>query len=647
MWVNSYSKKPNRVQMKKHLLLGVACAIAVSAYAQNSSSVVPAEMPKPDFFGEGRMDQHTLAPSPVNYTPMAPSAAQLNKIYIGSSYNGFTLLVSESQVLTYNEDVDVIMFTHRQGIGYPGGSGRIQSTFNLNGDESTWDTSLVITMGASPNLHRYPSGVIYNPIANTNPMQAYSVVAGPITSGAGWDGNFFASARLDSTNIDEQNILISQPGETRQWMARTGMQATDDGKVRILGVDFDYNNTATAWFDGAVINEGTFSPITNDFSWSTTRLDHAFETDGAGDQLVWHLGNMAWSESGQVGYVAYLGVDSTNPQGIWPIVYKTTDFGITWNKLPDFDFTGLSDLTMHFDQTATFQGKLIPFFTSTNGFAMTVDANNNLHLVSQVLQGISLNPDSVNYYNSAIKPLFYDVSTNGTGWDAFFIDSLRTEDVAAADDMAWGLGWDARMQVSRSSDGNVIFYTWMDTDPALSTLNQFPNIKGRARNIAANTTTMVKNFTTGGPYDSDNYWMYVSDKVMVNGSTYEVPVTTSFGPGSDADPFFHYYVDGIDYVASDFVGINENELVNAGFTLSQNMPNPFNGETRFVLNSEVTGFATVTVTNIMGQVVSESRAAVTQGTQVLNFDASDLPAGYYNYSVTVNNNTVSKKILVQ
>ena len=81
------------------------------------------------------------------------------------------------------------------------------------------------------------------------------------------------------------------------------------------------------------------------------------------------------------------------------------------------------------------------------------------------------------------------------------------------------------------------------------------------------------------------------------------------------------------------------------YKLFQNFPNPFNPATIISYKINQSGFVTLKVYNLVGQVVrtlvSENQES---GTYSKQFDASDLSAGIYLYKLQVNNYTSVKRM---
>ena len=89
------------------------------------------------------------------------------------------------------------------------------------------------------------------------------------------------------------------------------------------------------------------------------------------------------------------------------------------------------------------------------------------------------------------------------------------------------------------------------------------------------------------------------------------------------------------------------ELSNSFFALSQNSPNPFNGTTEISYNLQTAGNVSFRVMDITGKVV-ENRAAerVSAGKHNITVDASNYNSGIYFYTLTVDGESLTKKMLV-
>jgi hypothetical protein len=103
---------------------------------------------------------------------------KLKFVEVGSSPNLYTALVSESNCLTANQELNTVMFTKRINstqvdINAAGSTGIIQTSYSIDGGLS-FDTTLTIVEDPTNKfLCRYPSGSIINPKGNKNPAKAF------------------------------------------------------------------------------------------------------------------------------------------------------------------------------------------------------------------------------------------------------------------------------------------------------------------------------------------------------------------------------------------------------------------------------------------------------------------------------------------
>jgi len=84
------------------------------------------------------------------------------------------------------------------------------------------------------------------------------------------------------------------------------------------------------------------------------------------------------------------------------------------------------------------------------------------------------------------------------------------------------------------------------------------------------------------------------------------------------------------------------------FSVSQNMPNPFNDYTRVTVRLEKTASLTIEVNSMVGNKVMEiNKGIVDPGSHEYILDGSNLAPGVYFYIVKVNGKSVTKKMMVE
>lgn len=96
------------------------------------------------------------------------------------------------------------------------------------------------------------------------------------------------------------------------------------------------------------------------------------------------------------------------------------------------------------------------------------------------------------------------------------------------------------------------------------------------------------------------------------------------------------------------VGVEENHSPILTEDVSQNYPNPFKGTTYIHVNVRKPSRLSLTVTNLMGQVVYEIPARqVSAGSMRLAVNAENIKPGLYFYTIRAGEGTVTKKMIVE
>ena len=685
--------------MKKVLLSVIAVCISLSVFAQAQRATVGVTNHHP----LRSAPKHILdAPEvqvtiPYRYTePTQPnpsaSVFTVGRTKITTSNNVYGLLVPTTSPVAYNAALGATTFACRSGVSLPGNSGKIRVNVSTDGG-STWDTSrLAITLtGAGPSLCRYPSGALINLAGNTTLANAFAVVAGPCTdltpvAAYSWVSHYFGAKKLDAAGSNAVELytykfapgaIAATPGGTPNTATVTeGTFATinyasadNAGRYRIA--DYSSDSIGSGLYsdmNGVMIATYTRDEVTNTFSSD-------FKVVSSGNILHYESGEMAWSENGQVGYTLVTGIDTTSaamkkPNAIH--VWKTTNAGATWAKLPDFDFTSilgytfnLSDTTLAlpgnfqiFPKTIGGAGGTRPFFRSaryTTGedFDMVVDKQNELHIFAPVAGGATTNVDSLDYTWN-VKPQLFDTytsSTTGKPWQAKHIAELQTDIVTDAQSPV-GLNYEHRIQASRSTDGQYVVCSWIDTDASLDSVNLYPNIFAWAMDVSANKVVdSAINLTAGTNFDSDNFWYFASGTVVNDGTKLTIPATVSVPntAGNGAAHFNHFYVNGLEIplaAINTARGVATKEL-SKGFSLTPAYPNPATNNSIVGINLDAASTVGVSVTNVIGQVLYTNSSRMDAGNQQITLNTSGYAAGVYFYTVTVNGNNIVNKLIVK
>ncbi len=644
--------------MKRTLLAMLALGFSLTANAQ-SSKVLPFENNAYSNQVQNQFDDQIMLPAkgPIKANTGLESTSAITTVKMGSSLNIFGVLLSYQTCMFYQPDLNLIAFTHRQAPGNAGGSGIMQTTFSTN-NGAAWDTTKKLMAGVGSN--RYPSGVVYNPTGNTNPSNAFAVIAGPsINDATGfpastWTSSFFFSMKLSGTN---QEALWDEHALTpfnETIGPRTGMAIDNQGRVRILGYTV---NTGGTSFDGAFVYTGIFNAVAQKWDWTSQAIP------GTNMSYFGATLTMAWSNDGNTGYVTAIGTDTTAAVAqklAYPHVWKTTNAGTTWVKQPFYNFAAIPAFADSLRPMTT--GGVRPYFLSNFGMDAVVDYQNNLHLIFGIASAYSNHPDSVGYtYNFSFGRHIYDVYQTSTGWNARHLYKFATDQVSDAATSPIGQAYTARVQAGKSSDSKKIFVEFTDTDPSLSPtgLNELPDLFVTAWDVETGKSTLWndggvwskhKNMTVNTNIEGSCYYHYLAKNVGKTGTKFNMH--TSYTKPNSTDPANawceHFYVKGIDIDETDFRWATATNAVSAAnFSVSQNYPNPSNGSTSINVTLEKNADVSLSVTNVIGQqMFNKTYRGLGEGVNRLDLNLN-LKAGTYFYNVTANGSTVTNKMIVK
>lgn len=620
--------------MKKQLLLSGALLLSMSAFSQKQTHLfkdakVVEDKHFQNAFSKANMDLNpsttankAIGPvkevsTPNSSSSSSASAPILNNVWyrISGSGNVYGFLVSASKPLNYQRILGAVSFIQRKSATYvvsPAGDSNVGSivAYWAKNDASTnnlasWDSTLIYA--DATNAGRYPSGGIWNILpgnANTDLNKAIAVGSGPVTTGSGWVGSWYASKSLSLTpknaaGPDEQFFAnaspfnsATSPSMTKHDFPRYGFNLCDNG-VYVAGQKMnDINGTtfAAQLIRGASISKGTFN--SGVMVWTQDSIIPPTELRTDGSKL---LGEpyLKFDPAGINGYAMFIGMRAGSPvgssnRGMQPIVYKTTNGGAAWALVNGIDFNAVTPAISQLKNTmraininTTVEA---PWFWS-EGIDMTIDANNKLHIIATAIGHASTHVDSMNYLSTwtteayhwphvnTARPLIIDYYGDGgaSPWNVLIIDSLDTEGPSSTSGEGgfvvnpWAdptpnnsVSSDSRIQITRSYDGAFLAYSWAETDTSITTSsakwNEFPNIKVRAfRTCDGTLSTEPGGFNVTGAtgvlaaVKDKAYFHYMSGEMKAGASsatsaTFAIPFSVSSNPLSEGiNPVSNYF----------------------------------------------------------------------------------------------------------
>ncbi len=699
--------------MKKSLLFGTALLIAAGSFSQNSRLTKPTGIIHAPFINnevpESLFQQKSsVITGPVKKARPAIKSNAKIAVVTATNFTGamnmFGYLLSTQKPLHYTKGINVVSMVSRKSTTYTASSnsnsGTIVGLWSTNLG-ATWDETCI--WANANDLARYPQGTVFNPSGNTNPLNAYIIGIGPFTSAAGgWggptNGHWFASKQITAVGnttpgSDQQSAYYSGGFLKPQYMNRNSIEAIEGGLVRSLGnIVNDPAGTTNLAFGlrGILMTKGMFNA--GAFVWSVDTFKPPVNTRSDGSLIMGTSTPIqAWSENGAVGYVITMGSRTgTGPStnGIQPIVYITTNNGTSWSLLPAQDFAdpinfkGVNDRLYPINSNSNV---ICANFQGTEGWGAAVDYQGQLHIAAMTYGHYSNHVDSLGYRytfgsetysyghtQSFDHPVIYDFYTKPSGgWDYHMVDSMGTEGPSGTsgepgyNTNPWSsgtgkLGLDARIQVGRSDDGKIIYYSWGESDSTVVGLkwNIYPDINLRGFDIPNYKVTPRMNITSGVTgADQQSYFHFMSDRAAGSSSAcIEVPFTIEYNATNNGDiQVDAYYLSGAQMCASNFsitpmspkgvgVGITNANTVNYDVLA---YPNPADKATTIVVGLKEASNFEVTIHNSIGQLVDTYRLNGHVGSNQINIDLSNFKSGIYFYNVNVGGSVVTKKLVVQ
>lgn len=635
--------------MRKILFLSATMLISIGIMAQNAAPkrIIGAsnkyeKVQKLDRLQGNETTSSSKLVKPIR--PLTKDVQSVTKFKMGSSWNIYTALISESAGMSANSDCNLITFTHRSNVSDGTASGNMYVSFSTDAGFS-WDSTTVKTHDGTTNGGRYPGGVIYNPTGNTTASNAFAVTSGPALIGGDWGGNFFGTMQFDGTNGNSQYSLYTTDtlggvGVMNQF-ARIHLQARGN-KFFVLG---DANTDDGSFYTGytTIVNKGAWDATGDSVVWTTVSHIPDYLTDGSGNPDGYATPGLVMADDALTGYLVYIGRDGAAVDNLTyqPLIYKTTDGGSNWIKEAAFDWTASTTLSTLATDLSPGVGR--PMFGSIKD--ITMDNDGYVHILSYIHGAYSDNLDSLGYYNvfNLWNGIVCDIHQTATGWDAFVVDTVWAKDVDDTNTpITDPLGWDERFQMSTTPDRTKIFYAWMDTDTLLSTDNLYPDINVKMYDVATATIYPKVNLTRGTSYDAYNYWMYLSDVTFDLSGSYQLHISTTDLNTNDIGPVNHYYMSGVilDNTGQLIAGVEDMPLQ----SFVSLYPNPTSDNLNLSFNTNARGDYNITIFNTLGSVVMSDIVNV-NGAAIQTINLENLPTGIYMIEISNNSGSMTKKII--
>ncbi len=578
-------------------------------------------------------------------------SSSLCESQVGASGNQLTSAWGNKTNLWYDKDINTLVLVHC----YDNDTSSVIYSYSTN-QGATWVDDTMLYHTATPLYSgRFPQGVIYNPPGNTNPSNAYVACFGSTTDGTNWNAHYEGTASIGSST--NQQTLYPFTSSPRTFVPQGGTIVKNTGTTWWSAA----GTNGTIYNDTIVLAKGIF--VGNNFNYTYTLLPVPVCADNNGNKMFRNQA-VIFDDSGQLGYVVVIGNDwvcasQPNDSTMGLIVYETTNSGSTWNRIPSPDLSFVDPVLQNNGSK----------YSAATQLDLAMDQNNTLHIGVPIIQ---FNPGNAidSIYSYGTWGLF-DINTSNHGadyngcliskpetgfgyfgtWGIFFNPFIREEN---------------RFQLSRSWDGDKIFYTWFDTDTAVygSGPNFFPDIHVLGVDLNSGFYTSEENLSelSGLSCDGASTFGNVSYYTMNDGTNENIPIVIDVMTNSTGDPVQFYYegcASMYNYssnisclIIPSFLpstGIQNPAGENANlFSLSPNYPNPFSNKTSLDITLGKATDVLIEIKNIVGQTLfSSSYKKLHSGKNTITIDGSSFSKGFYFYTVKTESDFTSRKMSVE
>ncbi|MEM0996035.1 MAG: T9SS type A sorting domain-containing protein [Bacteroidota bacterium] len=682
--------------MKKFTLMVAGLALAVGGYAQSfnpqtgTAVMGPKQyqaqtiQPKLDMIYHAEnvsMMRASEIPDRQLFSPNGKTAS-VNSIQLGSASNVFTILRTEQNQVYANDDLDLVMFFHRNDLNnFGGSSGNLRFDFSTDGGVN-WSNDVGEVNPLLTRPARYPNVTAYNPPGNQNPANTKMVYSAPtLNPSPDWDGHVTGVWDISPSSTGSENYDLLGQNSYLQGGLTEGLPG------EFWTVDVRYDGTTLG--PDIFINKGVWNVNNNDIDWERedtlspphfTGFDNAARVVGP---------NIAFSPDGQTGWIAWLGdlqggIDTTYA----PCLIKSTDGGATWDtqNYYEFDYNAVpwirdSLLTLWTDSmmNPASSGEATTGFD----FDLAVDGQGNPHVLSIVgSRTLTTAGSDVPGYSifSAITKFLTDFYTTdgGATWNAAYISPIltfRTPEYGTTTTVTM----DNQPQIARTPSGNIMFYSWADSDTAQFTGSMNGVGFGESSNLAPNLRYSARHAYTGAQSyptlvtDGDLTWegralfpTMAPEVISCSTGDWRLPIVIAEFTDPLQQTFFHYFGDEACFdenrfcdpsglsLSWDVIGsgvapcplVGVNDPVN-GVILGNSYPNPTAGEAVITFELPAVTNLTMTLRNMYGaEVAVLANGEYTAGAHRVTAQTAELAAGVYFYTLAVDGKNYTKKMIV-
>jgi hypothetical protein len=431
------------------------------------------------------------------------------------------------------------------------------------------------------------------------------------------------------------------------WWSRTITSGTNHQNIHIICMTLPSGNGGTVYkgLDGALLY---WRSIDAGATWDKVGiqlpgLDSTNYSSFGGDEYAWG------TPHGDTIYFVVGGAYTDM------FIMKSNDNGDNWTKIPI-----LSNANKKIPVVPTYRA---PWYSSDGSVACEMGKNGVIHVCSGIGGGeiqssteyIMVNRNGLIYWNTTMPMLR----------DSLNLDTLQAhgqlvgyyEDGPAPGDtlkvvQSYRVGLTSHPQISIDDAGNMVVIwdgiTWQN--PQASTHYNYRHIWTRKWDAAVQLWSWLQtDLNSSIDYIFQEYVFPSMGKILLN-NNFDYIYQTANSPGSavltttlpiQTCTIEHRQVE----IPYDGVPtLKDSQKIFVG----QNFPNPVNGTTTFNLYLDKDANVIVEVTDVTGEkVMTLDNGIITSGAHQLTIDASHLSTGLYFYTVKINGQSYTHKMIVE
>jgi len=591
---------------------------------------------------------------------------------LGNAGNAWGLSSGARTYMWADNDVHSVVFLHRMlstpGTGFLAFDVSTDQGATFAVDQQVYDPGLY-PLGADLGNARYPQVAIYNPEGNVDPANAYLTFFAPIfekSNGATWGGYGMGTNPLTAVNPSTPlQSAITSPGDPYLFSVPDAFFMTGDNQAisyepALVDGQFD-NYTGELIYTSGYFNEGTQL-----FDYEQKLIEFDIEDGGEGGRI--YGSKIAFHPDGQVGYMAMLsnnGELDYSEFTRYPILFKTTDGGVSWDGPFTVQISGPDGLPavlnyLSDDLLIEMFGEVPPRdtirYTAGRDMGLSVDMNGNPHLFFPV--GLRYYPTNW----SMVIGITGEPGTSGLitmvhassydGMNTWYADTLNSpETYQGVFPGSNDLSEELRPYISTTPDASKLFFSWQESNLQAGGDNIAPDIYCIGHRVADRAYTKEYNVTTL----TDIMWQawmgtasyYVFDDGAGN---YEIPfVVQLMDISNNLDPVEFRYVDDFVITDADFgVWVSNDEVDQEYVSISSNYPNPATNMTNVNMTLLEPANVTLEISNLIGQKVkSINYGPHATGLHTISINVTDLESGIYIYTLSTGKDVVAGKMIVE